>query len=294
MKKLIGSLVVIALLLTVGCSSENSELVSVNSDSTGNSDNVGDIESSESHGNLENSDEIICNVCSEETCICVEHNCVDDPCTCTETQTHDPYYWALILVNARNPLPEGYSPDLAYIGSHSGTGDRRYLDARAAPYAIAMLEAAMNDGIILDPVSSYRGLERQTINFKWFFENVMSERGYTPQEAFDYTASWIAPPGTSEHNAAIAIDFNLIDESFDQTNEYRWLIENAHRFGFILRYPKDTEHITGIKYEPWHFRFVGIENAERIRDTGLTLEEYLNHCMEDDTVVEAFRNQVIG
>jgi D-alanyl-D-alanine carboxypeptidase len=199
--------------------------------------------------------------------------------------------WALWLVNARNPLPADFDPDLTHIGDFDG--NRRYLDSRAAPYALDMIAAAREDGITLTLVSSYRSIERQAINFEVYFNNTVAG-GRSRAEAFDYTASKIAVPGTSEHNAAIAIDFNLIEERFDRTEAFRWLSENAHKFGFILRYPKDSTDITGVIYEPWHWRFAGLYHAEQIRESGLTLEEYIGECAEDDSVVDAFRRQLVN
>jgi D-alanyl-D-alanine carboxypeptidase len=113
------------------------------------------------------------------------------------------------------------------------------------------------------------------------------------------TASEYAIPGTSEHNAGLAIDFNLtdsphtlIEESFDQTSAFCWLSENAQNYGFILRYPKNTIHITGIVYEPWHFRFVGVYHAQQIYISGLTLEEYIGVCADDDSAVNAWKRQL--
>jgi D-alanyl-D-alanine carboxypeptidase len=164
--------------------------------------------------------------------------------------------WALWLINALNPLPIGYVPDLTSIGSYNG--DNREFDSRAAPYAIQMINAASNDGISLEIVSSYRRIARQEENFRGQFNNLVNQ-GYSREKAFEMTASEYAIPVTSEHNAGLAIDFNLtgsphtlIEESFDQTSAFQWLGENAHKYGFVLRYPKNTMHITGIVYEPWH------------------------------------------
>jgi len=188
-------------------------------------------------------------------------------------------------------MPPGSSPNLTLIGTYNS--QNRYLDSRAAPFALLMMEAARNDGITLTLVSTFRSIERQTINFLSRYENAIS-RGLSPDAAFDYTASMIAIPGTSEHNAGVAIDFNWIDERFDQTETFRWLRDNAHNFGFILRYPRNTTHITGIIYEPWHFRFVGLYHAAKIHESGLTLEEYMGVCAGDNSVVAAFRNQTIN
>ena len=198
--------------------------------------------------------------------------------------------WALWLINANNPMPLGYAPPegLTQIGTYNG--DSRNFDSRAAEYAISMINAARNDGVTLIPVSSHRSMERQTINFENFYNNAL-ERGFSHDEAFEYTMSQIAVPGTSEHNAGLAIDFNLIEEWFDQTDEFRWLTDNAHKFGFILRYPKGATHITRVIYEPWHFRFVGLYHAEKIYNSDLTLEEYIGECSGDNTVVAAFKQQ---
>ncbi|MDR2571676.1 MAG: M15 family metallopeptidase [Oscillospiraceae bacterium] len=199
--------------------------------------------------------------------------------------------WALWLVNAWNPLPEGYNPELSLIGTYQG--DERRFDSRASEYALLMMEAVHNDGIILRIVSSYRSVERQTINFENYFNSSMNWAN-SKEEAFTYVSSQIAIPRTSEHNLALAIDFNLIEENFDQTEEFRWLQDNSWKYGFILRYPKGTTHITGIIYEPWHYRFVGLYHAEKIFNLGLTLEEYMeDDCAGDNTVVEAFRTYIL-
>jgi D-alanyl-D-alanine carboxypeptidase len=200
--------------------------------------------------------------------------------------------WAVWLINARNPLPANYTPPaLTFIGTHYD-GSRRYLDSRAAPYALDLIQAARDDGISLVPISSYRNNALQRSNFKNLFESYVSQ-GYSPESAFENAASWIAPPGTSEHNAGVAVDFNSTAVAFDKTEEFAWLSVNAHRFGFILRYPQDTEHITGIRYEPWHFRFVGVYHATRIFEFDVTLEEYIGQCAADDSVVEAFANEIV-
>ena len=198
--------------------------------------------------------------------------------------------WALWLINARNPLPQGYNPALSLIGTFNG--DERRFDSRASEYALLLIEAAREDGIILDIVSSYRSIERQIDNFKHYFNSSMNWAN-SVEEAFEYVSSQIAIPGTSEHNAGLAIDFNLVEERFEQTAEFRWLQENSWQYGFILRYPRGTTHITGIIYEPWHFRFVGLYHAEQIFNSGLTLEEYIDVCIGDVSVVEAFRTYIL-
>ncbi|MCL1789702.1 MAG: M15 family metallopeptidase [Oscillospiraceae bacterium] len=193
--------------------------------------------------------------------------------------------WALWLINAKNPLPYGYLPELSTIGVLD-------LDNRVAEYALLMVMAARKDRIILSPVSAYRSVERQAENFENTFKNEIF-LGRSPEDAFEYTISRIAVPYTSEHNAGLAIDFNMVEDEFDQTDEFLWLSKNAHKFGFIMRYPKESTHITGIVYEPWHYRFVGLYHAERIYNLGITLEEYIGISADDNSVVEAYRNQLV-
>jgi D-alanyl-D-alanine carboxypeptidase len=206
-----------------------------------------------------------------------------------QTPEYNNGLWALWLINAKNPLPDGYLPDLVSIGSYNG--DNRELDSRAAPYAIRMMQAAANDGISLVPVSAYRRITTQENNFRAAFNELVNQ-GLPREQAFEETASVYAVPGTSEHNAGVAIDFNSLSESFDQTDAFNWLISRAHEFGFIARYPKGTTHITGIIYEPWHWRFVGVEHAVNIREARVTLEEYIGGCRNDDSAVTAWKIQL--
>ena len=113
--------------------------------------------------------------------------------------------------------------------------------------------------------------------------NDLLAQGYTEADAKKESKNWVAVPGTSEHHLGLAVDINSdVDindpNASDQTEIlYQWLKENAHRYGFILRYPPGKEDITGVNYEPWHYRYVGVENAEKIYESGLTLEEYLGN-----------------
>jgi D-alanyl-D-alanine carboxypeptidase len=197
--------------------------------------------------------------------------------------------WALWLINAKNPLPDGYVPSVSPIGTYS-------LDSRCSEYALLMFEAARNDGIYLNVASAYRSIERQTLNFKNFYNSLLNS-GYTPEQAFNATAAEIAPPYTSEHNAGLAADIGLITSDFDLTAEFRWLRDNAWKYGFIMRYPADKTETTGIIYEPWHYRFVGLYHAEKIHKSGLCLEEYMGDNGENNDVngvVAAFKEQVIN
>ena len=176
-----------------------------------------------------------------------------------------------LLVNRDYILPENFELNLSTL-SEIGSGEK--LDSRVAPYYIKMFNAAKAEGIILTPVSGYRTYDRQKINF----ENriaVYQNQGYSKAKATDLAAQVILPPGTSEHNAGLAMDIVSLETSFENTAAFRWLCENAADYGFIMRYPKDKTDITKITYEPWHWRFVGIEMAKDIKSSGKTLEEYL-------------------
>ena len=116
--------------------------------------------------------------------------------------------------------------------------------------------------------------------------------GSSREAAEEEAARWVAPPGTSEHQTGLALDivsldYQLLDEAQAQTPEQKWLMENSWKYGFILRYPSDKEEITGIGYEPWHYRYVGREAAAAMHQTGQCLEEYLKADRPAETLVPA-------
>ncbi len=181
--------------------------------------------------------------------------------------------WNLLLVNQDYILPEGYTVKTAAV-----TGGSQ-LDYRVAPHYNEMVAAAEKDGISLIPVSGYRSISRQRSNFERKI-NYYSGLGYSKAEATRLASQIVLMPGTSEHNAGLAMDFGTngnytLDENFAKTEAFRWLSENAADYGFILRYDKHTQDITKITYEPWHWRYVGEKAAKEIKASGVTLEEYL-------------------
>ena len=181
--------------------------------------------------------------------------------------------WRLLLVNRDYILPEGYVPD-ELVPAVSSDPDSKKLVPEAAEYYNKMYQAAKEDGITLTTVSGYRSYERQKTNFEnkiSYYENLGNSRTEATQKA----ARVILPPGTSEHNAGLAMDICSLEQTFENTEAFAWLSRNAVKFGFILRYPKDKEDITEIIYEPWHWRYVGVEYAAKIKESGKTLEEYL-------------------
>ena len=104
----------------------------------------------------------------------------------------------------------------------------------------------------------------------------MNEQGMSEEEAKKEAATRVAIPGTSEHHLGLAVDINSVETSFENTKAFKWLQKNAENYGFVLRYPKDKKAITKIIYEPWHYRYVGVEHAKEMNRLGLCLEEYID------------------
>lgn len=177
-----------------------------------------------------------------------------------------------LIVNGKYSLPANYKPQLAEAVKGSGV----YLDYRVAPYYQQMYDAALKDGITLTPISGYRSYDRQKNNFENRIKEHMNS-GMDKVEATKKAATVIMVPGSSEHNAGLAMDICSLAESFENYKEFQWLDEHAHEYGFILRYPKDerSKEITGVVYEPWHYRYVGVDTAKEIKSKGITLEEYV-------------------
>lgn len=181
--------------------------------------------------------------------------------------------WNLILVNRTHPLPDDFEVELKSIGSG------HQIDARAYDDYQAMVQAARKDGVYVYVTSSYRSMDKQiSLHEAKIEEGVMM--GYSYVKAKERAAEVVAVPGTSEHQAGLALDFvsaeyRKLDEKQEDTKGFQWLKENCYDYGFILRYPNGKTEETGIIYEPWHFRYVGKKAAEEIKVSGQTLEEYL-------------------
>ena len=177
--------------------------------------------------------------------------------------------WHLTLVNSSYRIPDTYEPDLVAV-----CGSEERLDRKIALEYEKMYAAALNEGVYLTPCSGYRSYELQERNYNnkiKFFEN----QGYSTEDAKVKAATIIMPPGSSEHNLGYAMDIVCVEEWFENTDEFRWLTENAADYGFIMRYPKDKQHITKVIYEPWHWRYVGVKAAKAMKASGECLEEYL-------------------
>lgn len=181
--------------------------------------------------------------------------------------------WKLICLNKNRCVDSSYEDtlSLSYVA-----GSREQMDSRAATAYETMYDAAAADGIYLTPCSGYRSYSTQKRLYYEFYNDYIAQ-GYSSSEAHRLTSRRRNPPGSSEHNVGICMDIICAASSanFENTRAYAWLMDNAQDYGFILRYPKDKESITGVKFEPWHWRYVGVENAAAIKNSGLCLEEYL-------------------
>ena len=190
--------------------------------------------------------------------------------------------WLLTLVNNNVKLPDGWEDTLETKVADSSTG--KELATVAADAFINMKNAAAAEGVDLMLCSGYRSVEYQQSLFdaekqKWL------DKGNSEEEAYNQAKTVGAVPGYSEHNSGLAADIvtpkhQNLDEAFGKTDAAKWLFEHAPEYGFILRYPENKQAITGIIYEPWHYRYVGVENAKAIIASGLCLEEYLDENLQ--------------
>ena len=175
--------------------------------------------------------------------------------------------WNLMVVNRWNELPEDYEVELVELFNGKEVDERIY------PYLQEMFDAAREEGIYPIVREGYRTEAEQQAMFDEKVQAYRSE-GYSRARAERTAKEWVALPGTSEHQLGIAVDINADKEKCSNEEVYAWLAENAHKYGFILRYPQGKVSITGISYEPWHYRYVGAEAAKEIYEQGICLEEY--------------------
>lgn len=181
--------------------------------------------------------------------------------------------WNLILVNKSNHVPDDYDVDLTQLSNGE------YVDTRIYPELQEMFDAAKKDGVYAVVAAGYRTAEKQQSLMDEKIAELEAE-GRSATGAKKEAETWVAVPGTSEHQLGIAVDINADGIHSAGTEVYDWLSKNAWKYGFILRYPSDKTDITGTSYEPWHYRYVGIEAAEDIYRQGLCLEEYLGTSNE--------------
>lgn len=183
--------------------------------------------------------------------------------------------WNLTLVNFENALPENFAPEeLSEVDNGYET------DSRIAEAAKKMISDAREENVRIITLSAFRDYEYQMELFENKVQRLQQEKGYSVDKAREEAATVVAYPGTSEHQLGLALDLvdarhTKLDESQENTAAYKWLYEHCHEYGFIVRYPNGKTSITGIIYEPWHFRYVGEEAAKIIMEEGITLEEYI-------------------
>ncbi|MCL2570902.1 MAG: M15 family metallopeptidase [Defluviitaleaceae bacterium] len=185
--------------------------------------------------------------------------------------------WYLKLVNRYNFLDYYFHPQLMAIGGG------HYFDARAYRSLLDMLESARSEGLSPIVASSFRSVSRQTTLFNNRIQRFIDD-GYEEDDAFEAARRIVAYPGTSEHNLGLAVDivalsYQNLTENQANTPEGIWLAQNSYRYGFVLRYPEDKQHITNIIFEPWHFRYVGRDAAAEMFYRNLVLEEFVSELL---------------
>lgn len=183
----------------------------------------------------------------------------------TNVNTLHNYLDITTLVNKYNKLPDNYEIDDLVVldNEYSNKGEKVrkviYNDLKK------MFDDAKKDNINLNVISGFRTYEKQDT----LFNNSIKKNG------IDHALIYSAKPGYSEHQLGLAIDINSVEENFKNTNEYKWLKNNSYKYGFIERYPENKEYITGFGYEPWHYRYLGVDITTRIFTENITYEEYV-------------------
>ena len=190
-----------------------------------------------------------------------------------ETNKTDIEKKELMLVNKYNHLDENYKPENIIKISPVYAYDENSAPKEVLEQYKKMFNAAQEQGLELIISSSYRSYEEQKETYE-FYEQTKGEN----------VKNYASLPGYSEHQTGLAFDIlkiGVLTDDFDQTDEFKWLINNSYKYGFILRYPKEKEKITKFDYESWHYRYVGIEAAKIIHDENITLEEYYAYYIEN-------------
>lgn len=182
--------------------------------------------------------------------------------------------WRLVLINKQHSVPDDYEVKLGTIHTIKG---QMHCDERIIGDLLAMIQDAKEENVVLEICSPYRDLEYQKMLFNRKISRYMG-KGMSYLEAYQLSSEVVTVPGASEHQIGLALDlisdnYRELNAGFAETSAGVWLAENSYKYGFILRYPLGKEYITGIEYEPWHFRYVGVEAATVITMQGITLEE---------------------
>lgn len=174
-----------------------------------------------------------------------------------------------VLVNKYNQLPRDYIPGDLEMITPEYNASTLLLRHSARIYFEAMCRAAEQEGIILKAISTFRSfLYQNCVYYKNWDEEIPIEQYQMERDKVSARA------GHSEHQTGLSVDINDLEETFADTPEGMWLAEHSYEFGFILRYPKGKDNITGYNYEPWHFRYIGVELSKELLRSGLTYDEY--------------------
>ena len=186
----------------------------------------------------------------------------------------DANFECLLLVNGDNPLPDTYDSEVRqYLveidPQYRNNNYVTQIHKDVYPYITAMVANAQKDGVDLKVWSPFRSYAIQNDLFQKQVNRVGGDE--------DLAATVVARPGTSEHNTGLCADFNMASDAFENTPMYTWMCENAADYGFIMRYRKDKQPITGVIHESWHWRFVGINHAHKINELDMCLEEYVEY-----------------
>lgn len=182
--------------------------------------------------------------------------------------------WRLILVNSTHKLPSNFQPQLVKID------DKVSMDKRIQQDYNNMCFAAHIEKVSWWIAVAYRSEDQQ----KGLYNDEIAKNlrnGLSSSSAIEGAKQLVQPPGYSEHHTGLAMDLNEVTNDFDKTKAFAWLQKHAADYGFILRYPKNKENITKISYEPWHYRYVGPENAKKMNQLGMCLEEYVDYLKKN-------------
>lgn len=190
-----------------------------------------------------------------------------------EPSTADVSKGITMLVNKFNKLPEDYNPEDIIPISNWYSYEGHSIKEEVNDHYISMWKAAKDAGLSLIVTSSYRTSEEQENQY----------RHYEINGGKEYADGYAARVGFSEHQTGLALDIvkpGSFDNDFHLTDEYKWLVENSYKYGFILRYPEGKENLTGYKYESWHYRYVGVDLAKKVYESGLTYDEYYAYYLK--------------
>ncbi|MGI6256286.1 MAG: M15 family metallopeptidase [Acutalibacter sp.] len=193
--------------------------------------------------------------------------------------------WYLRLVNRDHPLPQDFTVEVVSVQDGQ-------FDSRAAEDLKQMLADMEAQGLSPLICSSFRTWEDQETLHQEEVANYQNQ-GLSQEEAEKEASRWVVPAGQSEHQLGLAADivaqgFQILEEEQESTPEQQWLMTHCWEYGFILRYPKDKEALTGVGYEPWHYRYVGQEAAREITEQKLCLEEYVEQLERGGQLASSF------